>query len=86
MFLSGDGIDAIDADGDPEAGDSFLLVMHMGKEPASVRLPHLRPEGFRFEILVDTGSWEVPLSDGEELAAGESLSVEPLSILVLRAS
>jgi hypothetical protein len=49
----------------------------------SVKVPQSDHLGADYEVTVDTGLWDVP-SSTERVAAGTTLSVEPLSLLVLR--
>jgi isoamylase len=86
MLLAGDGIDAQGADGEPEHGDTFWVVFHPGLSEVWVRVPRLPNPDARFEIIVDTGGWEIPRAPGEAILQGVRLLVPPLSVLVLRSS
>jgi isoamylase len=83
MLLSGDGIDALDAEDEPIVGDTFFVVVHAGEEAINVKVPPSAHAGAHYEVTVDTGLWDVP-SGGDPVAPGTMLSVEPLSLLVLR--
>jgi hypothetical protein len=78
MLLAGDAVDAIDAEGNPETGDTFLVVLHMGDRPVTMRLPEV---GSRFEVVIDTVSWE---KRSESFAPGSAIELSPLRALVLR--
>jgi isoamylase len=78
MLLAGDAVDALDAEGEPEKGDTFLVVLHMGDEPISVRLPSAPTP---FEVALDTESWR---TRARPLAPGSLVPVSPLRALVLR--
>ena len=86
MLLAGDGVDAQGPDGEPEHGDTFWVVFHPGLNEVRVRVPRL-PSSLdaHFEIVVDTGSWEVPRAPGQAISPATLLLVPPLSVLVLRA-
>jgi isoamylase len=79
MLLAGEAVDAVDAHGEPERGDTFLVVFHMGNAPVRVR----PGSDATFEVVVDTASWETP-APRTTLAPGDSRVVAPLSVLVLR--
>jgi glycogen operon protein len=83
MLLSGDGTDALDSDDEPVVGDTFFVVLHAGREAVSVRVPPTSHAGAHYEVTVDTGLWEIP-SGVDPVAPGTMMSVEPLSLLVLR--
>jgi isoamylase len=83
MLLAGDGIDALDEDDEPTFGDTFFVVLHMGREAVGVRVPPSTDAGAHYEVTVDTGLWDIP-SGGDPIPPGTMMSVEPLSLLVLR--
>ncbi len=82
MLLAGEGADAVDGSGEPLAADTFFLVYHLGEEAVVVRLPQSSVDGARYEVTVDTGLWDVPV--GVDPLPGDTLTVEPLSLVVLR--
>jgi isoamylase len=84
MLLAGDGIDAQGADGELEHGDTFWVIFHFGLNEAQVLVPRLPSSDARFEVVVDTGSWEIPSAPGEAIPQASHLLVPPLSVLVLR--
>jgi isoamylase len=79
MLLAGEAVDAVDAHGEPETGDTFLVVFHMGNAPVRVR----PGTDATFDVVVDTASRETP-APRRTLAPGDSRVVSPLSVLVLR--
>jgi len=83
MLLSGEGADALDDHGEPVTGDTFFVVLHAGAEAIVVRAPPASDEAARWEVTVDTTLWDVP-TEGEPIAPGTDVTVEPLSMLVLR--
>jgi hypothetical protein len=58
--------------------------MHMGRGEVKVRLPRLANPHAEFEIVVDTGSWEVGGPVRKTAVQGDTLTVAPLTVLVLR--
>jgi isoamylase len=85
MLLEGEAADALDAEGEPETGDTFLVVFHMGKVPIDIRLPRLANPQARFQIELDSQAWAAPASR-PTLAQRDSRTVAPLSVLVLRST
>jgi glycogen operon protein len=53
VWISGQGLDECDEDGEPLAGDTLLLLMNAHHEPVAFILPEHAP-GVRWERLVDT--------------------------------
>jgi isoamylase len=96
MLLAGDAVDALDAQGEPEQGDTFLVVFHMAQEPATLRLPRLADAEARFELVVDTSTWQVASAEhppplglaGRAASAGQGdpWPLLPLTVLVFRSS
>jgi glycogen operon protein len=83
VFLNGDALRDLDADGRPLRDDSFLLVFNAHHEPLPFTMP---PAAFggAWRVLVDTTS-----NTGESsrtAAAGEVLDIEGRSMLVLARS
>jgi glycogen operon protein len=92
MFLSGRGLDAVDARGDSLVDDDLLLLFNGGDAPLEWVLPAVAAQGDAWEQLVDTGddnATERVSADGKthleprtmklfrRLAAGERMSLTP---------
>jgi glycogen operon protein len=80
VYLNGDGIPDTDARGQRITDDSFLLCYSAHDEAIDFTLPG--PEYCEaWEIVVDTMD---AATEGASVAAGESVSVGPLAIVVLQ--
>jgi glycogen operon protein len=81
MFLNGDALRDVNADGTPVRDDSFLLVFNAHHEPIRFTMPH-SSFGADWRVVVDTttGSGESDQAAG----AGESFEVPARCMLVFR--
>jgi glycogen operon protein len=81
VFLNGEAIAEPDKRGSRITDDSFLLMFHAHSEDQAFTIPQ-ENYGERWEVVLDTAA---PLVDDRPSAkAGEAVSVEARSILVLR--
>ncbi|MEA2325396.1 MAG: isoamylase, partial [Thermoanaerobaculia bacterium] len=83
VFLSGQGIPTPNARGETIVDDSFYLLFNAHFEPMPFRLPTC-PWGERWETVIDTNKPIPDLRSHQELHAGEEVSVEAYSMMVLR--
>jgi len=81
VFLNGEAIAEPDKRGSAIKDDSFLLLFHAHSEDQAFTIP-AEAYGERWEVVLDTAA---PLIDDRpSVKAGEAVSVEARSILVLR--
>ncbi len=83
VFLNGHGIPDRDARGQRVIDDSFMLCFNAHNESIEFALP-AEEFGAQWRIVVDTANQNA--SPSEELAAGDKLSVEAHSAVVLQAA
>jgi glycogen operon protein len=83
VFLNGDGIREPDARGEPVRDDSFFLLFNGFYEPLEFTLPVL-DAAERWKVVIDTHAPMVDQAEERAMKSGESLAVEPKSILVLQ--
>jgi isoamylase len=81
VFLSGDGLDEVDARGRPIRDDSFFLLFNAAAEPVVFTLPPTLAGG-RGEVVVDTAQTE-PLA-GMTVEPGVPCARAPRSLALLR--
>jgi isoamylase len=81
VFLSGDGLNDVDARGQPLVDDSFLLLFnaHGGEVMFAVAAEHLPGSG---EVLVDTARIEI--APGERFDAAQPYALQPRSLVLIR--
>jgi glycogen operon protein len=84
MFLSGRAIPQRDAKGRPVVDDSFLVILHAGAAPREFPLPG-RPWAEAYALLVDTAREDQLTPPGTVHHGGDTLTVPPRTVLVLRA-
>jgi glycogen operon protein len=80
VFLNGEDLRDVDAEGNRLRDDSFLLVFNAHHDQLTLTLPSAT-FGKRWEVVVDTN-----VDSGESevsVAAGESIEIPPHSMLVL---
>ena len=82
MYLDGEGVPDRDARGERLAGDSLLVLLHLGATAEPVVLPG-EPWATAYEVLLDTAD-ELP-RECARLAGGATLELEGRSVVVLRA-
>ncbi|MBW3646226.1 MAG: glycogen debranching protein GlgX [Actinobacteria bacterium] len=82
MYLNGSGIGSPDPQGERVVDDSFLVVLHLGAQAASFRLPGAA-WGAAYDVVLDTAE-EQP-GPGPTLDSGTLLELSPRSVVVLRA-
>jgi glycogen operon protein len=82
VFLNGDAIDDVDANGEHVTDDSFLLLFnaHDGSVPFVLPGPEL---GERWTRLLDTAGPDAAV-EGVQLKAGEETVLESHSLVVLQ--
>jgi glycogen operon protein len=85
VFLNGDAIPSIDERGEPQTDDSFLLLFNAHDDAIDFALPERFGE--RWVVVLDTAD-TTPAPVGAPappaLKAGESVSVTPRSLVLLR--
>jgi isoamylase len=87
MLLAGEAADSLDAQGESERADSFLVVLHMSEAAGSLQLPRLSGSNVRFDLVLDTDTWEVGVGSAKSdrsLAPGDVRPLSPLSAVVFR--
>ncbi len=82
MFLNGHGIRARDRRGQPIVDSSFLLYFNAHSGPVDFDLP-AEEYGQQWDVVVDTTTAEEPEA---QFAAGDRITVQARSVLVLRAA
>ena len=82
MYLNGSGIRSPDPQGERVVDDNFLVVLHLGAQAASFRLPGAAG-GAAYDVVLDTAE-EQP-GQGPALGSGTLLELSPRSVVVLRA-
>ncbi len=80
VFLNGDAIDTPDSRGEPIVGESFLVLFNAHHEALDFTMP-APTFGDRWVNTVDTAD---ALREGEQTKAGEQMSVEGRSVVLLR--
>jgi len=83
VFLNGRAIPTPDHRGEPVVDDSFYLLFNAHFEPIDFKLP-TSPWGDRWERVLDTNEPVPDLRDHREWNAGDAVSVEAHSVIVLR--
>jgi len=83
VFLNGEGIPTPDGRGEPIIDDSFYLLFNAHYESIPFRLP-AGHWGDRWVKVIDTSETIPDLRERGEVHAGEELSVEAYSVVVLR--
>ncbi len=79
MFLNGNALRAVTAEGEPLRDDSFLVIFNAHHEPTAFVLP-TRRFGRRWQIEVSTSG----TGEGAEFSARAEVTAEARSLLVLR--
>ncbi|MFB6836260.1 glycogen debranching protein GlgX [Streptomyces sp. NPDC056361] len=83
VFLNGNAISEPGPQGERIADDSFLLMFNASSKELEFAVPD--SHGRCWRMVVDTSDPEgMPPQEGPELAAGERVSLAPLSLTVLR--
>jgi glycogen operon protein len=80
VFLNGDGIRERDRRGQDIHDRHFLLLFNAGDDSVEFTIPTADPSP-RWEVIVDTSGER---ADGPPLSGGETLALEPRSLIVLR--
>ncbi|HUP50684.1 MAG TPA: glycogen debranching enzyme, partial [Thermoanaerobaculia bacterium] len=83
VFLNGRAIPTPDGRGEPIVDDSFYILYNAHYEAIRFRLPIGR-WGDHWLMVIDTNEPVPDLREQEELRAGEELSVQAYSVVVLR--
>jgi len=81
VFISGDNL--LNAEGDPEPDDSFLVLFSVRDGSSPFKLPP-KEVGARWEVLMNTTLPESFVAGSKQIRAGASVPVEGLSVVVLR--
>ncbi len=81
VFLNGAGISETDERGEPITDDSFLLCFSAHHEPIDFVLPG-REETIDWQVVLDTAISAV--TDAKPVPAGEVLTVQPRTLVVLQ--
>jgi glycogen operon protein len=81
VFVNGHDL-GVDSDGEPLRDETFALLFNARQEPVAFKLPAAGEWGRRWVEVVDTRHARV--GDGHTHEAGASLSMEALSVVVLR--
>jgi glycogen operon protein len=89
VFLNGQGIQALDARGEPVVDASFFVVFNASAEPLPFRLPDgsagLGARWPRWMTVLDTATGEVHAAgEGREIGAGETAEVAGRSLQLFR--
>ncbi|MFJ3586720.1 glycogen debranching protein GlgX [Streptomyces sp. NPDC090127] len=83
VFLNGNAISEPGVQGERIADDSFLLMFNASSQELEFEVPMNHGESWR--VVVDTSHPEgVPPQEGPKVAAGERVSLAPLSMTVLK--
>ncbi|MFE9741505.1 glycogen debranching protein GlgX [Streptomyces sp. NPDC006477] len=83
VFLNGNAISEPGTQGERIADDSFLLMFNASSKELEFAVPD--SHGACWRMVVDTSDPEgMPPQEGPELAAGERVTLAPLSLTVLR--
>ena len=82
MFLAGEAYGA-EEEGDGRNDTAFLVLLHAGADPRVFTLPGA-PYGRSYLRIIDTASGQ-SREGGDRLSAGDSITLIPRSLLVLRA-
>jgi len=82
VFLNGDGIASPDARGQKIVDDSFLICFNAHHEPLDFCIP-MGDFGTRWVRVLDT-NLPLPGLAGEEVRAGNVVTLEARSLLLLR--
>ncbi|MER5312924.1 glycogen debranching protein GlgX [Streptomyces sp. NPDC002773] len=83
VFLNGNAISEPGTQGERIADDSFLLMFNASSKELEFAVPD--SHGACWQTVVDTSDPEgMPPQEGPELAAGERVTLAPLSLTVLR--
>jgi isoamylase len=82
VFLNGEGINSLDARGEPIVDDSFYLVFNAHYEPLTFALPQ-RKWGEEWAVILDSTQL-LPPAEERRYKAGDKLPVESRSLQVLR--
>jgi glycogen operon protein len=83
VFLNGQAIPTPDGRGEPIFGDSFYMLFKAHYEPMKFRLPNGQ-WGDRWTKVIDTSETVPDLREKDALGAGEEISMQPYSVMVLR--
>jgi glycogen operon protein len=83
VFLNGQAIPTPDGRGEPIFGDSFYMLFNAHYEPMKFRLPNGQ-WGDRWTKVIDTSETVPDLREKDALGAGEEISMQPYSVMVLR--
>ncbi|HEV7922066.1 MAG TPA: glycogen debranching protein GlgX [Thermoanaerobaculia bacterium] len=83
VFLNGEAIPSPDQRGERIVDDSFYILFNAHFERMPFRLPQC-PWGERWQKVLDTNEPIPDLREHEECAAGEEISLEAYSMVVLR--
>ncbi|MER7953908.1 glycogen debranching protein GlgX [Streptomyces sp. NPDC096030] len=83
VFLNGNAISEPGLQGERIADDSFLLMFNASAQELEFEVPISHGESWR--VVVDTSHPEgIPPQEGPKVAAGERVSLAPLSLTVLK--
>ncbi|MET9435682.1 glycogen debranching protein GlgX [Streptomyces sp. NPDC006551] len=83
VFLNGNAISEPGAQGERIADDSFLLMFNASSQELEFEVPVNHGQTWR--VVVDTSHPEgIPPQEGPKVAAGERVTLAPLSLTVLR--
>ncbi|MEU8622215.1 glycogen debranching protein GlgX [Streptomyces sp. NPDC048623] len=83
VFLNGNAISEPGAQGEPISDDSFLLMFNASAQELEFEVPDSHGENWK--IVVDTSHPEgIPPQEGPRVAAGERVTLAPLTLTVLR--
>ncbi|WP_405805936.1 glycogen debranching protein GlgX [Streptomyces sp. NBC_00210] len=83
LYLSGRDIPGRDARGAEVTDDSFLTILHSADRPVSFQLPG-PPWAQAYELVVDTSREDQDSAPGTVHRGGETLTVPPRSVLLLK--
>ncbi len=82
LLLSGEaGLMHLTRRGDPEADDTFLLLLNAGHEPVTWRLPQVGED--RWRLVVDTGEENVPQPHARPRPLRRNMELPPRTLLLL---
>ncbi|MET9951977.1 glycogen debranching protein GlgX [Streptomyces sp. NPDC006339] len=83
VFLNGNAISEPGPQGERISDDSFLMMFNASSQELEFEVPDSHGEGWK--VVVDTSHPEgMPPAEGPEMAAGERVTLAPLTLTVLR--
>ncbi len=82
LLLSGEGLRQSSDIGEPITDDTFYIVLSAHDAPSEIVIPLGENEEAPWDVVVDTTTFKLPV--GKRVHAGETLTMSPCSLILLR--